>query len=213
MSITIQTLRTALDRAHEGMGSFSDVLNAADAKLGDGDTGTMLARLIGTLQAVDIESAPDLGAAFMSLAKAGASSTGSSLGTLVITGLMTAGKASAGKQAIGWDELSQLVTQVRDAAMARGKAELGAKTIIDGLDALSKGLAGQTSAEGVATAASLATRGALDMFRDRPSAMGRARMFGEKSIGLDDPGMLALALIVGAISGENAQIHRASPSV
>ena len=31
----------------------------------------------------------------------------------------------------------------------------------------------------------------MDQFRNRQSQIGRARIFGEKSIGLDDPGMLA----------------------
>lgn len=213
MAITTQTLRTALDRANVAMGELTDTLNAADAKLGDGDTGTMLARLIGTLADVDIGTAPDLGAAFMALAKAGAASTGSSLGTLIITGLMTAGKATAGTQSLPWTELAPLIGQVRDATMARGKAELGAKTIIDGLDALARGLEGRDSANNAADAANAALDNALQTFRDRPSAMGRARMFAEKSIGLDDPGMLGLALIVGAISGDKAEDHADTPDI
>ena len=31
----------------------------------------------------------------------------------------------------------------------------------------------------------------IELYRDRQSQIGRARIFGEKSIGLDDPGMLA----------------------
>jgi dihydroxyacetone kinase-like protein len=31
----------------------------------------------------------------------------------------------------------------------------------------------------------------MNIFRNRQSKIGRARIFGEKSIGLDDPGMLA----------------------
>ena len=31
----------------------------------------------------------------------------------------------------------------------------------------------------------------IELYRDRQSQIGRARIFGKKSIGLDDPGMLA----------------------
>ena len=203
MAITQETLATAIDRAHARMASLTDTLNAADAKLGDGDTGTMLARLISTFAAVDVRTAPDLGAAFMALAKAGAASTGSSLGTLVITAMMTAGKASAGQQSIGWDRLGALLASIRFAAMARGKAELGAKTIIDGLDALASATEGKDDPRTMAIAASAAMRAVLDEFRPRPCTMGRARMFAEKSIGLDDPGMLALAELVWAIAGQH----------
>lgn len=200
MAITLETLADAIARANAAMSGLTDVLNAADAKLGDGDTGTMLARLIGTFAAVDVRNAENLGAGFMALAKAGAASTGSSLGTLIITAMMTAGKATTGKTELAWSDLSGLLAAIRYAAMARGKAELGAKTIIDGLDALASGIEGKTDAESVAVAAEKAMDDVLAEFRDRPSAMGRARMFAEKSVGLDDPGMLALAEIVRSLA-------------
>lgn len=196
MAITLDILADAVARTNAGMAELTDMLNAADAQLGDGDTGTMLARLIGSFAGVELRDADNLGAGFMALAKAGAASTGSSLGTLIVTAMMTAGKASAGRTELAWFELAGLVAAIRDAAMARGKAELGAKTIIDGLDALARGLEGQSDAQGAAAAARASMEQVLAEFRQRPSAMGRARMFAEKSIGLDDPGMLALAEIV-----------------
>jgi hypothetical protein len=200
MAITLATLADAIARANASMSSLTDVLNAADAKLGDGDTGTMLARLIGTFAAVDVKDAENLGAGFMALAKAGAASTGSSLGTLIITAMMTAGKANVGKTELAWVELSGLLAAIREAAMARGKAELGAKTIIDGLNALAASVEGKTDAASTAAAAEKAMEAVLAEFRNRPSAMGRARMFAEKSVGLDDPGMLALAEIVRSLA-------------
>ncbi|WDR07233.1 DAK2 domain-containing protein [Devosia rhodophyticola] len=207
MAITIETLTIAIVRADQSMTGLTDVLNAADAKLGDGDTGTMLARLLRTFAAVDTRAAPDLGAAFMALAKAGAASTGSSLGTLVITAMMTAGKATMGQTELSWDQLGALTAAVRDAAMTRGKAELGAKTIIDGLDALARQIEGLDEPTVIAQAGSAAMVQVLADFRDRPSAVGRARMFADKSIGLDDPGMLALAEIIYAIAGERRPVH------
>lgn len=209
MAITLETLADAIARANDAMSGLTDTLNAADAKLGDGDTGTMLARLIGTFAAVDVKNAENLGAGFMALAKAGAASTGSSLGTLVITAMMTAGKATTGKSELAWSDLPGLLTAIRDAAMARGKAELGAKTIIDGLDALATGIAGKTDAASTAAAAREAMDQVLADFRNRPSAMGRARMFADKSIGLDDPGMLALAEIIRSLT--EASDHSAAP--
>lgn len=204
MGIDRNTLADSIARAETSMAGLTDILNAADAKLGDGDTGTMLARLIGTFAAVDVRNAPDLGAGFMALAKAGAASTGSSLGTLIITAMMTAGKIHAGKAEMDWSDLGPTISAIRDAAMARGKAELGAKTIIDGLDALAIAITGLNEADAIATAARKAMDVVLAEFRQRPSAMGRARMFAEKSIGLDDPGMLGLAEIVRAVTDDHA---------
>jgi len=207
MALTQDTLATAIDRANARMATLTDTLNAADAKLGDGDTGTMLARLIATFAAVDVRATPDLGTAFMALAKAGAASTGSSLGTLVITAMMVAGKASASQSALSWDRLGPLLENIRDAAMARGKAEIGAKTIIDGLDALATSLAGQDDPAVIARSAGTAMQDVLEKFRPRPCTMGRARMFADKSIGLDDPGMLALAELVWAVVGQENARH------
>jgi hypothetical protein len=87
--------------------------------------------------------------------------------------------------------------------MARGKAELGAKTIIDGLDALAKAIDSKDDPAAIAAAARDAMDHVLAEFRQRPSAMGRARMFAEKSVGLDDPGMLGLAEIVRAVTADH----------
>jgi len=40
---------------------------------------------------------------------------------------------------------------------------------------------------------------ALDAFRDKPNQIGRARIFAERTIGLDDPGMFALKVMVDAL--------------
>lgn len=202
MAITTETLAIALERAEARMARLADTLNAADARLGDGDTGTMLARLMAAFAAVDIRGAADLGAAFTALAKAGAASTGSSLGTLVVGAMMTAGRFTARQPTLEWNRFGPLLAVVRDAAMARGKAELGAKTVVDGLDALARSVEGLDDGERIAGAAAIAMRRVLDEFRPRPCTMGRARMFAEKSIGLDDPGMLALAELVWAVAGD-----------
>ena len=46
MPITVQTLSDAVARSHARIERLEDQLNAADALLGDGDTGSMLARVI-----------------------------------------------------------------------------------------------------------------------------------------------------------------------
>ena len=84
--------------------------------------------------------------------------------------------------------------------IARGKAELGGKTVLDSLDAVAKALDGVDRPRRCGRGRAAGPRAtALDAFRDRPATVGRARIFAEKSRGLDDPGMLAMALIVEAI--------------
>ena len=79
---------------------------------------------------------------------------------------------------------------------ARGKAELGGKTVLDSLDAVAKATAGKDDPAAVADAAAAAVEEVMDTFRERKATVGRARIFAEKSVGMDDPGMLAMNRIV-----------------
>jgi dihydroxyacetone kinase len=126
---------------------------------------------------------------------AASAATGSSLGTLVMTALLSFAKATAGKPAIAAADLSPLLDAAIEAMLKRGGAHLGDKTVIDSLAAIAKALAG----EATPAAAQAAARAALDQFRDQPNKLGRAGRYGDKSRGLDDPGMLALALLCNTL--------------
>lgn len=43
-------------------------------------------------------------------------------------------------------------------------------------------------------------RAAMAEFRGRPNKLGRARMFAEKSVGMDDPGMRAFQIILTGLA-------------
>jgi dihydroxyacetone kinase-like protein len=140
-----------------------------------------------------------LGKAFLAAAKAFQSVSSSSFGTLVATAFMAAAKQTMGKTAIATADVPALLTAARDAMMARGKGALGDKTVLDSLDAVIVAVSAAEPA-GMAAAADKAAASALDAFRDRPNRLGRARMFAEKSVGLDDPGMVAFCRIVAALN-------------
>ena len=197
MAATPTTIRSALDRLAHDIASIENRLNQADSRLGDGDTGTMLARMIGVMAQVECNPADTVGAYLNRLAKASARSTGSSFGTLVIAALMAVGRATADTGEIETARVSALFGIAREEMMKRGKAPLGAKTAVDSLariEAATKGADRDVRAR-IAEAADAA----LDAFRDKPCLMGRARMFKDRSIGHDDPGMLAFALIAHAL--------------
>jgi dihydroxyacetone kinase len=199
MPITVQTLCDAVARSHARIEQLEDQLNAADALLGDGDTGSMLARVTEKMAATDLSATSDIGAAFNALARAIMSATGSSLGTLLATALHALAKATKGRSEIPWPELSSLIGQAIEAMRARGGASLGDKTILDALHRVAQSLAGITDAStagDAACAAEAGARAALEQFKPLPCKIGRARLFPEKSTGAHDPGMLALALLL-----------------
>ena len=196
MPITVQTLRDAVARSQARVVRLEDPLNAADALLGDGDTGSMLARVIEKMAATDLSATSDVGAAFTALARATMSATGSSLGTLLATALLTFAKSTKGRSEIPWIELPSLIEQAIEVMRTRGGASLGDKTILDGLHSIAQSLRGITDAATAANVAETGARTALEHFKPLPCKIGRARLFPEKSTGSHDPGMLALALLL-----------------
>jgi dihydroxyacetone kinase-like protein len=200
VTITTNELRHAALRARDAAALAQDDLNAADGRLGDGDTGVMLRRLFEAIAAAIPDRETDIGGVFQACAKACASGTGSSLGTLVTVAMMTLAKATKGRSELAWNELGPLLASVRDQMMARGGAKLGDKTVVDMIDAVAIAVTDAGTRERASDAARSAAIETLDAFRNRPNRLGRARMFGERTIGLDDPGMLAFSRLLTAVT-------------
>jgi phosphoenolpyruvate---glycerone phosphotransferase subunit DhaL len=200
MSIDRASMIAGIARLTAAMDRDFDRLNTADAALGDGDLGVTMTRGMRAIRDGAEEMPEDLGLALLKCAQAFTKSSGSSYGTLMATGLMAMAKSLKGRASIDASELSGLVAAARDAMQARGKAELGGKTVLDSLDAIARATAGLSDPEEVAKAVVGATEQALVAFRDRPATVGRARIFAEKSRGMDDPGMLAMTSIVAALA-------------
>ncbi|TGT71875.1 MULTISPECIES: DAK2 domain-containing protein [unclassified Mesorhizobium] len=200
--ITAATLHGLAVQANAAMHDLEQELNMADAALGDGDTGGMLARVIERLAAVTAAEGDDLGKTFGAYAQATTAATGSSLGTLFATALLVIGKATRGRTTLAACELGPILAEVRDAMLLRGQSQLGDKTVVDAIDAVSKATVGKSDWAGVAAAAQASAAATLASFRDQPCKIGRARMFGDKSRGLDDPGMLAFVRLLSAISSK-----------
>ncbi len=201
-TIDRDVLKAALARVAAGTGAAADELNAADGQLGDGDLGITVSK--GFAEAAGADLPEDVGLALLECAKAFQRVSSSSYGTLVATGFMAAAKATKGRTLVQADEVAALVVAARDAMMARGKGNLGDKTVLDSLDGVAKALEGAAAAD-MADAAVAAARGTLAAFNGKPCKLGRARMFAEKSASLDDPGQLAFLRIVEALAGRGGE--------
>ena len=198
--ITTDSIKTAATKIAQLMEESADELNAADGLLGDGDLGITMVR--GFREIIEVrDSLPnDVGMALFQCAKAFTKSSGSSYGTLLATGLMSVAKKKKGQQEIQVEEISALLNDALDAMKQRGKAELGDKTVLDVIAASSQAAKDQSDGSSVLIAINDAVTSTIDEFRSRQSKIGRARIFSEKSIGLDDPGMLAFRKMLEALS-------------
>ena len=203
MGLDRSALLGAIERLNEEMQKQFDVLNAADGKLGDGDLGITLTRGMEAIADEAGELPDDLGLAMLQCSQAFTKSSGSSYGTLMALAMMAIAKQIKGQTNVDPIDLNALVTTARDQIQTRGKAEIGGKTVLDSLDAVVNHTLGKSDLKDIRTSAIAAVDAALVDFHNKPATMGRARMFGEKSIGLDDPGMLAMKFIVYAIAGRS----------
>ena len=191
MMITTESIQSVIIRLNQVMEQSADELNTADGLLGDGDLGVTMIR--GSRHLLEeLESLPkDIGMAFFQCAKAFTKSSGSSYGTLLATGMMAIAKVKKGQTEIVMDEVSGLFNISLEAMQIRGKASLGDKTVLDVIAAARDAAKNQTDWKTMLNSINKAINDTIELYRDRQSQIGRARIFGEKSIGLDDPGMLA----------------------
>lgn len=192
-AVTAAAIHAALVRLAAAMQEAAAELNAADGALGDGDLGITVSRGFAEAAAADLPD--DLGLAFMECAKAMQRVSSSSYGTLLATAAMAVAKATKGRTEIDPSDIPDLVEKALAAMMQRGKASLGDKTVLDVLDAVARATQDAPSDELYGRSLS-AAREALEAFKKKPNKIGRARMFGDKSIGLHDPGQLALVRII-----------------
>ncbi|MCA8908750.1 MAG: dihydroxyacetone kinase subunit L [Rhodospirillaceae bacterium] len=199
MALTTATLKAAYRKLEGGIGTYFDELNSADGKLGDGDLGITLTRASRGIHEVVDDLPEDVGQAFLKSAQAVTKAASSSFGTLMATGLMACAKATRGRTEVPWSEVSGLLDQVLAAMKARGKTDVGMKTVLDPLAACAEATRGLDDPAALMAAADRAITETMDAFRDKPAQVGRARIFGEKSQGLDDPGMLAFRRIVDVL--------------
>jgi dihydroxyacetone kinase-like protein len=182
------------------MAVSADELNELDGALGDGDLGVNLMRAAERL-AEDLPNLPDdVGMAMLRCAQAFTRISASTYGTLLATGLMSAAKAVKGQTEVPWADVPALLGGALQAMSDRGKGQLGDKTVLDAVEAARRATAGLDSSAAMGIAASRAIADAIVQFRDLPFRQGRARIFGSKGIGRDDPGMVAFQRIVEALS-------------
>jgi phosphoenolpyruvate---glycerone phosphotransferase subunit DhaL len=198
-NLTTEVLRGALTRVAARMELCSDELNDLDAQLGDGDLGVTMVRGTRAITAELPNLPDDVGLALLKCAQAFTKVSGSTYGTLLATGFMSAAKATRGRAEVTWPEVPLLLSGALDSMMQRSGGKLGDKTVLDTLKAACAATEGIDDPAALVDAADQAVSKCLADFRDQPARQGRARIFGEKTVGKDDPGMVAFQRIVQAL--------------
>jgi dihydroxyacetone kinase/dihydroxyacetone kinase-like protein len=181
-----------------------------DAVVGDGDFGYSMARGFElVLQGWDDFDRTDIGTFLKKVAVVITSRIGGTSGPIWGTAFLRAGAAAG---AAGRLSPGQVVAMLRAAIggiMARGKSDVGDKTLLDALvpavDAVEAAvLEGGTAASALRAAAATA-RERAEATRSMIAKRGRAAYTGERSIGTLDAGAVAVAVMFEALADQWAK--------
>jgi len=172
----------------EAKNSYDD-FNAADGKIGDGDLGVTILHGLEEVNNNINKFNDDMGANFMLCSKAFVKKSGSSFGTLIAFSFMNISKNLKGKSECNHEDILSIFEISLKTILERGKTNLGDKTIADSLDLIIRNLKNN---QNYAEVFKSSTKQALEDFKGKKIKIGRARMFEDKTMDLDDPGMFAL---------------------
>ena len=200
--LTANSIHWAMGRIKIAILAHADELNARDGAIGDGDLGVTLSRSVELFSATP-PAGDDVGMVLLGYAKLLTGTVGSTYGTLMATGLMAAAKLTKGRTQIPWTEVSSLLGAAGAAMAARGKSQLGDKTVLDAVEAARGATEGIAEPEKLASAAAEAVKATTAEFRMRVFKQGRARIWGEKGIGMEDPGMMAFQYMLESLRPES----------
>jgi dihydroxyacetone kinase-like protein len=178
-----------------------------DGKVGDSDLGiTMNKGFVAAYESVAANATDALGRTIQMAGMAIAKAAPSTMGTLVATGFMRAGKAleaNAGASEIGSAELAIFWGAFLNGVVERGKAKPGDKTIVDVLVPLAESTkasaaAGERLSDALECAAAAAEQG-LAATCGMLAQHGKAACFQEKTLGLQDAGATVGFLIAATM--------------
>jgi dihydroxyacetone kinase-like protein len=201
--VTVERLDAWVRRFADLIAEHRDHLTELDSAIGDADHGINMAR---GMEAVREKlDATALGAAdelFKLVGMTLVSSVGGASGPLYGTFFLRFGTACGPRDALSADDLVKAFRAGVEGLVARGKPELGDKTMFDSLapalEALDAAVGvGLPAGEAFAAAWRAAVRGRDDTI-PMVARKGRASYLGERSVGHQDPGATSSALLFEA---------------
>lgn len=195
----------ALEKVAAALEAHSEEVGELDAKVGDGDLGVTLnlaAGAIGTLAGITEET--DVGKLLAQCGLVINRASPSTFGTIMASGFMGGGKAVTGKTSLELADLVTLGEAAVEAMKTRGKAEVGDRTVLDALVPAVQALADEQEKGSDLSAAMRAAVGAAEQGAKATSAMvakrGRAKVFGERNLGVQDGGATAVFYMIEAFA-------------
>ena len=197
MMIDRQARKLLFETVAQRIIASADELTDLDRAIGDGDHGTNMRRgFEAVLATVDELSAKELGESLKGVGTTLVMRVGGASGPLYGTLFMSLGKSL--QDEVSREQVTDAFAAAIDAVKARGKSDVGQKTMLDVLFPVLAALrdGGTALPKRLKQVASDAAEKTIPMRAIR----GRASFLGERSIGHMDPGARSSALIVDAVA-------------
>lgn len=195
-------VKTMADVAIANEKYFSELDSAA----GDADFGVSLANgFRAVLNQWDTIDRSSIGSFLMKVGVIITSNVGGVSGPIWGTGFMRLGSTSKGKTSLTLTDLVAILRAAMEGMMARGGAQLGDKTLLDALASATDKLEEWSQKESqdllsAFQAAADAASEAIESTRGWIARRGRQSFTGERSIGTLDPGIVAVATMMQAVT-------------
>ena len=207
MGCTAEQVAAALRAAAAVVAGHRDELVQLDRAIGDGDHGENLKRGFTAIVSKLDASTPDTPSAVLKLAATTLISTvGGAAGPLYGTAFLRAATATAEAEELDAASVAKALRAALEGVVARGKAEIGDKTMVDALDPAVRAAeaAGDNDISAVLAAAADAAASGAESTVPLVARKGRASYLGERSAGHLDPGARSTALLLRSLADSAA---------
>ena len=182
-----------------------ELLIELDSVVGDGDLGlTMSDGFKAASEQAKSMDENDIGKLLYMAGKAMSTAVPSTMGTLMASGLMQAGKVLKGKTQCDDSDVVTLFAAFEEGVANRGKAKVNEKTFIDGIHPAVESLEASVKADddlnSMANKALVAAQAGYENTATMLAVHGRAATRGEASRSLKDPGAYVAKLMMEAFT-------------
>jgi len=204
MQITAEHVIRFIEGVAARIKEHRDELTRLDSAIGDADHGINLDRgftaVLGKLSTV---ADKDIGTILKTTGMTLVSTVGGASGPLYGTAFMRAGMALADRYELTEAEVVAALEAALEGIMARGKAQLGEKTMVDaiapGIDVLKEALVSGEDFRAALRRSVDAVEAGMKATIPMLATKGRASYLGERSIGHQDPGATSAYYIAGVL--------------
>jgi dihydroxyacetone kinase-like protein len=199
ISLDIDSLKSVLQSVTADLKSHSEELRQLDARVGDGDLGVTIELASQAMTDYLASSAEtDIGKLLAQCGMNINKVSPSTFGTILASAFMGGGKAVAGKEKIGLNELILIGEGAVENIKKRGKAGAGDKTLLDTLIPSVESLKNSAGPD-EKQALNAAVKSAEEVMKatvNMKAKFGRAQWFQEGSVGVQDGGATAIYYMI-----------------